>query len=170
MHKSLHCLLVVILTCATPLALAQSTAIASPEGSIILTITGEITRTNKEDSAVFDRALLEALEWQATVTRTPWSDGQDEYQGPLGRALLDFVGAFGSEMTITALNDYAVTMPVSDFYELPVILAMDQNGQAMRVRDKGPLFVLYPFDANPELNVERYHNRSVWQIKSIHVH
>lgn len=170
MFKSLHWLLAIIFSSAPHFALAQMATIPSPQGSVILTITGDITRTNQAATAVFDRTLLESLEWQTTLTRTPWSDGQDEYQGPLGRALLDFVGAFGSEMTITALNDYAVTMPVSDFYELPVILAMDQNGQAMRVRDKGPLFVLYPFDARPELNVERYHNRSVWQIKSIHIH
>ena len=39
----------------------------------------------------------------------------------------------------------------------------------MSVRDKGPLFVIYPFDEAPELNNETYYGRSAWQVKSIEV-
>ena len=37
------------------------------------------------------------------------------------------------------------------------------------VRDKGPLFLVYPFDTNPETYNEKYFSRSVWQIKEIEV-
>lgn len=37
----------------------------------------------------------------------------------------------------------------------------------MSVRDKGPLFLIYPFDDNPDLFDEVYFGRSVWQIAQI---
>ena len=37
----------------------------------------------------------------------------------------------------------------------------------MPVRDKGPLFIIYPFDANPELKSQTYYSRSVWQVAKI---
>jgi hypothetical protein len=39
----------------------------------------------------------------------------------------------------------------------------------MPVRDKGPLFVIYPFDAQPELRNAIYYSRSAWQLRSIEV-
>ena len=40
----------------------------------------------------------------------------------------------------------------------------------MSVRDKGPIFVIYPFDEAPELYNETYFGRSVWQAVSVEVH
>ncbi|MFC6670829.1 hypothetical protein [Marinobacterium aestuariivivens] len=41
------------------------------------------------------------------------------------------------------------------------------NTEYMRIRDKGPLFLVYPFDSDPALRTEVIQNRSVWQIKHI---
>ena len=43
------------------------------------------------------------------------------------------------------------------------------DGTPMPVRDKGPLFAVYPFDAQPELRNAVYYSRSAWQLKSIEV-
>jgi hypothetical protein len=40
---------------------------------------------------------------------------------------------------------------------------------AMTVRDKGPLFIIYPYDSNPDLKAQKYYSRSVWQIARIEV-
>ncbi|WOD07208.1 hypothetical protein [Marinomonas sp. GJ51-6] len=82
---------------------------------------------------------------------------------------MDVVGAKSETLSVKALNDYSALVPVQDGYEHDVILAMDMNGKAMRVRDKEPLFILYPFDQDASLNNEVIYNRSVWQIKSINV-
>ncbi|EXJ13082.1 MULTISPECIES: putative pterin-binding protein [Nitrincola] len=143
-------------------------ALPEPNGAVILTVSGKITHTNFGDRAVFDREMLEALEQKITETTTPWSETKDRYEGPLGRALLDAVGVEGAEtMVITALNDYSAEVPVSDFMQIDVILALKHNDAYMRVRDKGPLFVIYPFDDEPKLKNELYYNRSVWQIRAI---
>ena len=39
----------------------------------------------------------------------------------------------------------------------------------MAVRDKGPLFIVYPYDSDEVLRSERYYNRSAWQLKSLEI-
>ena len=68
---------------------------------------------------------------------------------------------------VVALNDYAIEIPLSDFSEHGAILALKQDGRYMEVADKGPLFVIYPFDDKPELKSEIYFSRSVWQVRTI---
>ncbi len=69
-------------------------------------------------------------------------------------------------LQVTALNKYRTEIPVSDVAHQP-ILAYQRNGEPMPVRDKGPLFVIYPYDRNPDLKTERYFSRSAWQVRSI---
>ena len=82
---------------------------------------------------------------------------------------MEAAGAEGESIRVVALNEYASTIPVSDFENYDVILAMQANGQALRVRDQGPLFVIYPFDQHPELLNEEILMRSVWQVARIDV-
>jgi hypothetical protein len=144
-------------------------ALDAPTGTPVLTVTGAIANTNSPDGAVFDMEMLNALAQHTTVTETPWTEGEVSFAGPLGRAILEAVGASGTELEVTALNDYAAKVPVADLVENDVILATTMDGKPMSVRDKGPLFLIYPFDQNPDLFNEIYFNRSVWQIKSITV-
>jgi hypothetical protein len=144
-------------------------ALDAPKGPVVLTVTGAVTVTNGPNGAEFDLEMLEALERKATTTKTPWTEGETTFEGPLGRALLDAVGATGATLTVTALNDYAAEVPAADFRQHDVILATRMNGELMSVRDKGPLFVIYPFDQEPDLYTEVYFNRSVWQIAKIEV-
>lgn len=140
-----------------------------PQGRVILTVSGNIENTNAPGEARYDRAMLEQLESRVTETTTPWFEGKKSFEGPLGRALLDQVGAKGEVLKVQALNDYVADVPVKDFYDYDVILAMKLDGKKMRIRDKGPLFIIYPFDEHEELRNELYNNRSVWQIKAIRV-
>ena len=83
--------------------------------------------------------------------------------------VLKKVGANGQQLTITALNDYSVQVPASDAEKYPVILARTMNGKPLSVRDKGPLFLIYPFDQYPELRNKLYYSRAIWQISIIRV-
>ena len=85
------------------------------------------------------------------------------------RALLDAVGAQGQTLQMVALNDYAVNVPVSDAREFGPLLATHIDGKVLGVRDKGPLFLIYPFDAKPETRADQYYGRSIWQITRITV-
>ena len=72
-------------------------------------------------------------------------------------------------MLATALNDYETRIPVSDFMQFNVLLAIKRNGHYMPVSDKGPLFIVYPYDSNPELKTQKYYSRSAWQLASLEV-
>lgn len=149
--------------------LAQARELPDPQGPVVLTISGNIAVTNGDGVARFDRAMLEALAQRTTTTHTPWFEGNRAFSGPLARAILEAVGADGETLRIVALNDYASDIPAQDFRDHPVILATHVDDQMLTVREKGPLFVIYPFDERPELFNEVYFGRSVWQIARIEV-
>ncbi|MBZ9559850.1 MULTISPECIES: oxidoreductase [unclassified Modicisalibacter] len=147
----------------------SATPLPKPTGRVILTVSGNITRTNVGDEARFDAAMLNDLGRHTVATHTPWTDGVSHFAGPLGRDLLDRVGAKGEVLRVKALNDYVSELPACDFYDYDVLLALERDGKPMSVRSFGPLFVLYPFDAKPELQTEKIRFRSVWQVVSIEV-
>ncbi|WP_244613288.1 putative pterin-binding protein [Modicisalibacter radicis] len=140
-----------------------------PEGRVILSVTGKLSHTNVGDAAHFDAAMLEALGMHTVSTQTPWTEGVSQFSGPLGRDLLEAVGASGDTLVIKALNDYIAEIPASDFIANDVILAMRRDGERLTVRDFGPIFVLYPFDERPELQTEKIRFRSVWQVSGIDI-
>ena len=39
----------------------------------------------------------------------------------------------------------------------------------MSLRDKGPLWIVYPFDSNPSYSTEVTYARSIWQLDRIEV-
>lgn len=143
--------------------------LAAPAGEVILGVFGQVTVTNADERAEFDLAMLDALPQRETVTSTPWHEGKHSFSGPTLASILEAVGATGATLRISALNDYAADMPVGDAATIPVILATRIDGEEISIRDKGPLFVIYPFDEQPELFNEVYFNRSVWQVNSIQV-
>ncbi|MBP2299672.1 molybdopterin-dependent oxidoreductase [Azospirillum picis] len=141
-----------------------SPALADDADKVILTVAGKADRP-----ARFTLADLDALPQAEIRTSTPWHDGVKRFTGPSLAELLRKVGATGSELAVTALNDYSVRLPASDAAESGPILATRIDGQPIAVRAKGPIFIIYPFDAKPQLRIETIYNRSVWQVKQIDV-
>ena len=149
---------------------ASASQLSAPSGDVVLTVTGAIDNLNGTVAAQFDEAMLDALASHTTTTITPWYDQAVTFKGPLASALLDAVGAHGTMVRVTAINDYSAEIPIKDFTDSPVILATSINGKLMSVRDKGPIFIIYPFDQNPSLYNEEYFGKSVWQVNKIEVH
>ena len=150
----------------SPFALvcARADTLPAPTGKPILTISGAISVANRPDGAAFDRNMLEALAWEQITTTTPWHSGRVRFEGVPLELLMRVVGATGSSVTAYSLNDFTTSIPVSDFKRFHPILALKKDGEYMPVRDKGPLFIVYPYDSNPELQQQAYYNRSAWQV------
>ena len=148
---------------------AFAAPIASPTGDPILVVSGSIANTNDGDVARFDRAMLEAIGTVKLTTLTPWYDRPTEFEGVSMRALMAYVGAEGTEVVASALNDYQSEIPMADFDRFDVVLALKRDGVPMPIRDKGPLFIVYPFDSDRQLQTEQYYSRSVWQVKELNV-
>jgi hypothetical protein len=151
----------VVATSSSPRA---AEGLPRPSGRVILTISGKISAKNADDTAQFDRPMLESLGLSKIVTSTPWSKGSIVFEGVLLERLMQVVGASGSSVVAIALNDYTTEIPREDFSKFNPILALKRNNNYMSVRDRGPLFIIYPFDNKPELKSQLYYGRSVWQV------
>lgn len=160
MDKSRHALASTVVLAVMSLA---SPVFAQSE-PIILTIDGEIAGGHPVN---FTRSELIALGSGTITTSTPWSEGTPTFEGVPMSVLLADVGATGSTAEVLALNNYKTAIPVSDFSEYPVILALKQDDNFLSVRNKGPLFIIYPFDDSPELAADIYYSRAAWQVRSI---
>ena len=143
--------------------------VAALEGSPILEISGNIEGGNGAGPAIFDIAALEKVGTRELQTSTPWTDGRPVFEGVLMSDLLSAVGARGQHIVAAAINDYRVEIPISDFERYPVILAFKMNGERLKVRDKGPLWIIYPQDDFPELRTKLIQSRWVWQVAELHV-
>ena len=161
--------LLIGLCCAMLPGLAGADSLALPQGKVILTVTGAIGETNRGADAVFDAAMLADLDRHVIRTGTPWDDGVSEFEGIRVSVLLAAVRASGDVLQVAALDGYVVDIPVSDFAAYDAILAWARDGKIMSVREKGPLWLMYPFDSDPDLQVDKYSARSVWQIERIAV-
>jgi hypothetical protein len=109
----------------------------------ILTVTGNTTAAAEINMTLSD---IEALGTARIVTTTPWHDGEVTFEGvPMSR-LMEAVGANGTVAFVHALNNYSSEVPLSDFTRFEPILAYKMDGQEMSIADKGPLFIIYPYD------------------------
>jgi hypothetical protein len=83
--------------------------------------------------------------------------------------VLEAVRARGRTVVASALNDYLIEIPVSDFQDYPVLFALKMNGRELTVRDRGPIWIVYPRDDFPELRNERVNARWVWHLNALMV-
>lgn len=148
---------------------AQVTALPAPAGEAVLTIAGNISRTNGDGVAAFDEAMLANLPPAVLETSTVVTDGVRRFEGFLMRDLLASVGAEGETVTAIALNDYVIDIPTADFERFDVLVATHMDGARLLPSDKGPLWIVYPRDDHEELQDIRFDYRWVWQLIRLEV-
>lgn len=148
---------------------AQAESLPAPAGDVVLRISGNIANQNDGADAVFDLDGLAALPHAQVVTSTPWTEGRTVFDGVLLRDLLAAVGATGGTLRAIAINDYAVDIPADDAAAYDVIVAYQMNGEPMPVRDKGPLWIIYPMDDHAELRTPETEAKMIWQLRDIAV-
>ena len=143
--------------------------LSTPKGEVVLTVSGDIEVTNTENAAEFDLEMLRSLEPRTITTSTIWTTGKQEFKGVSLSALVAALGAEGQAIEATALNDYMIEIPASDLSEDGPIIAYENNGSPMSIRDKGPLWIIYPYDDSPVFQSEVIYARSIWQLDRITV-
>lgn len=148
-------------------ASGASAAMSPPGQKPHLRVSGRIRAMNERDAAVFDRDMLWSLGRAAFTTTTPWHTGPVAFEGVSMARLMRAVEAEGEMVTAVALNDYVVDIPLADFETFDTLLAMRVDGRDIGVREKGPFFVVYPFDRTTTLRSEKYFARSAWQVKEL---
>ena len=135
--------------------------LGTPTGPVLLTVT-----QSGGESWEFDRAMIEALGWRTITTVTPFTEGPQEFSGVPLAALMEATGVTGSVIDAVAINDYAAEIPADHVAAHGVFLALDHNGEAMRVRDKGPVWIIYPSETLSSAE-DRFDRLMVWQLREL---
>jgi hypothetical protein len=132
----------------------------------VLVIDGKVSGSQP---VAFDLAQLKSLPVTRITTTTPWTDGENLYEGVRIRDLLERIGAAGTELLADAVDDYQITIPMEDVRDYDVIIAYAMNGKPLPPDDKGPLWVIYPYSGHSVLQKDLYFSRSVWQLNRLTV-
>lgn len=157
----------VCLCMALWLTTPRAWAIDPPQGPVVLLLTGAITQSNTAAGLAFDQAMLDRLPQTVVTTETPWTQGPMDFSGVSLKVVLDLAGATGTTISATALNDYTVDIPITDAQNEKVIIADRKNGALMPIRDKGPLWIIYPITNQSELDGEATYSKMIWQLRQL---
>ena len=126
-----------------------------------------LTVVGPDGTQTYDQTALQAFGPVSFATSTIWTEGQPTFTGVPLQTILTDAGIDQGTVSAVAINDYAVQIPVDEVTADYPIVAFQQDGQAMSVRDKGPLWVIYPYDSDPALQSEVTYARSIWQLVRI---
>jgi hypothetical protein len=146
------------------------TDFSAPKGNVVLKISGDFSQKNTADELWLDSAQIEKLPQIIVNTTTQWTKGESEFKGPLIRDLLSAIGSKASLISATAINEYKNDIPIADINKFNVILAMQKDGEVLSIREKGPLWIIYPWSSHEGLKNDRYYSRSIWQLVKINLH
>ncbi|KPA22589.1 Oxidoreductase molybdopterin binding domain protein [Shimia sp. SK013] len=133
------------------LAEGHSVSVQGPDGS----------------SRKFSLETLDNLPQTSFETSTIWTDGVVAFSGVSLSAILDEAGFSGAIVRMSALNDYSVDFPMAEIGKDYPIVATRMNGTEMPVRDKGPYWMVFPYDADPSYRTKTAYARSVWQLSKL---
>ncbi len=159
-----------LLALMTVLALpACAVSMPAPEGPVVLTVTGALPVTNAPDAASFDLALLAEIGEASFHTSTIWTEGTKKFTGTPLKALLDRLQVTAGSLRAIALNDYHADIPVETIDAEAPLLVWAVDGDRLTVRNRGPLWIVYPYDLSDKYRSDQIFSRSVWQLNRIEV-
>lgn len=147
----------------TTALLAAPAAATEARGTTLLTVTSE----TGEVLAELDLEALQEMPSQVYETTTIWTDGVQEFTGVPLADLIAEVAPDAQRISAKAINDYEIEMPRSGWEDGAPIVAYLNHGEEMSLRDKGPLWIIYPFDTDPAFRQEVIYARSIWQLDRI---
>lgn len=143
---------VVLLAALAAPALAEPLLITGPDGEFS-----------------FSQQDILALSDQEVITETPWTDGTLTFRGAPLAAVLSEAGIERGWVNARGLNNYSVNLPVKQVFAAQAFLAVHMNGELMRIKDKGPFWIIFPWDEHPDLLTRDIRSWSVWQLQALSV-
>ncbi|MFP4328109.1 MAG: oxidoreductase, partial [Paracoccaceae bacterium] len=143
---------------------ALTAAPALAETTLTITVPGDPAR-----EAVMDEGALLSLPQERFVTSTIWTSGEREFSGPSLAAVLEAVDAPDGTLRLVAANDYSMEMPRAAVEPAAPIVALRIDGAPFSRRDKGPLWLVFPYDSEDRYRSETVYAYSVWQLTGIDV-
>lgn len=141
--------------------------LGTPTGPVVLRVDGNVTTANVETATVFDLAMLKSLGAETFSSQTEWTEGTPTFTGVPLKALIEKVGASGTEILATAADGYAISIPMADMERYSILLVYAIDGKELDVADKGPLWVMYRWDQMSAQEIEDKSPNAVWQLQQL---
>ncbi|MGR3463511.1 oxidoreductase [Limimaricola sp.] len=123
-----------------------------------------------EELVSFGLKALDALPQVKFDTSTIWTDEINTYSGVPVAVLIEEAGLADrlsdedAVLELIALNDYRVRIPLAEIEDNLPIVATRVDGRTFSIRDRGPYWLVYPYDRAPEYRTEDTFKRSIWQL------
>lgn len=137
-------------------------SLAAAAGEVVLKV-----RTAEGERAYTIEALQE-LKTDVLRTSTPWTTTEHVYAGVWLRDLVADAGISpDARLRLEALNGYRVVEDLGFLLESGGFLAFQRGAHPMSVREKGPVWLLYPFSERPQLNERNVRMAAVWMLHLI---
>ncbi|WP_406644357.1 molybdopterin-dependent oxidoreductase [Aliisedimentitalea scapharcae] len=139
---------------------------AEPDRAVLLTV--RLAEGGQEKTlAEFTLKDLKSMPITRFQTKTVWTEGTQEFTGVALSDLMKQLEITAGTVEAWAINDYLAEIPMTDARPEGPIIAYLRNGDEMSVREKGPLWVVYPYDSDPAYQREEIYVRSVWQLNRL---
>ncbi|WP_295895263.1 hypothetical protein [uncultured Vibrio sp.] len=106
-------------------------------------------------------------------TKLPWYEEPNAFTGMLVTDLISYLGKQPSDVTnvsFIALNDYAASSTIEDILKYEPIIAYKMNKNKMKIRNKGPYWLVFNVDKYQEIDNDIFYTQMVWQIDEIIIH
>ena len=139
-----------------------------PSGPL-LHLKGALSQGASPTEITLNAAALAEIAPVSFTTTTIWTNGPQAFKGSSLAGLLKHFNITSGTLLARAVNDYTVAIPVSEIEEGGPMIAFEANGAAMPLRDKGPFWLVYPYDLDERYRSEKVYSRSIWQLVSIEV-
>lgn len=153
---------------AAPAALALATLVAPPAAASSLSLSVTVQHAGAASSvrqiALPDLAAMPQAEIRAI---TPWTEGVVTFEGVPFADLAAHAGVSDGPVALTALNAYQISLDVAQVIANGGVLALKMNGKPMSVRDKGPIWLVFPSEDRPELAATDNTHMWIWQVNAI---
>lgn len=141
-----------------------NSAFAAQISPVILTISVPDAQADQPQVIALSERDLRALPSVSYETTTIWTSGKQRFTGVPLLVLLEHFKIEVANLEMKAVNDYAITLPVEGLTKDALIIAYERNGKPMKLRDNGPLWLIYNYDANADYRTETVYSRSIWQL------
>jgi hypothetical protein len=155
------------LLAALCLGLAQGAVTAKADDAVKLGVT-----TSATSALELTVDELRAMGDTRFATATPWTKGTQKFEGITGAQIVAAMEAKGQKLDAKSVlavanNDYSIVIPFEVFNQPTTLVAFAQNDGAMPVRDKGPFWIVFPYDQDAKFLSSSYQSYSIWGLERL---
>lgn len=147
-------------------AQVQAQGLPQTTAPVLLTV---FRSSDASELARFDMAMLKHLPATEFTTSTIWTAGVATYSGVSLSTLLAQLDTPVTAIRALSISDFAAEIPRSEIEHSAPIIAYARDGLPMTRREKGPLWLLYPYDSSEKYQTEVIYARSVAQLDRIEI-